>query len=106
MTRRLRLCAATIAAVGAAAAVAASQGPTVGAPAPRVDTPTYSKDVAPILQQHCQTCHRPGEAGPVSLLTYEDARKKASKIEDAVGDRIMPPWFASPSKEGPCRSTG
>ena len=36
--------------------------------------PTFTKDVAPILQKHCQTCHRPGEAAPFSMLTYEDTR--------------------------------
>ena len=36
--------------------------------------PTYSRDIAPILQQHCQVCHRPGEAGPFSMLTYEQTR--------------------------------
>ncbi|HTT60882.1 MAG TPA: hypothetical protein VMG35_03545, partial [Bryobacteraceae bacterium] len=42
--------------------------PTAG---PRV---TFSKDVAPLLEAHCQTCHRPGEAAPFSLLTYRQAR--------------------------------
>jgi len=36
--------------------------------------PTYTKDVAPIIQHHCQTCHRPGEAAPFSMLTYEETR--------------------------------
>src|SRR5688572_21072571 len=62
----------------------------------KADVPTWSKDIAPIVQKNCQTCHRPGEAGPFSLLTYEDARKRATKIKDAVADRVMPPWFADP----------
>ena len=66
------------------------------AAAPRSDVPTYAKDVAPIVQQHCQTCHRPGEPGPFPLLTYQDARRRAGKIRVAVADRIMPPWFADP----------
>lgn len=37
-------------------------------------TPTFAKDVAPLLQRNCQTCHRPGQAAPFSLLTYEKAR--------------------------------
>ena len=88
-----------IAAAVAAAAVGAQLGPGAAgtpAPAPQAGVPTYSKDVAPILQQNCQTCHRPGEAGPFSLLTYQDARRRAAKIRDAVADRIMPPWFADP----------
>ena len=80
----------------AAAAAGPPQASRTAAPAPPGDVPTWSKDVAPILQQHCQTCHRPGEAGPFPLLTYQDARRRAGKIRDAVADRVMPPWFADP----------
>ena len=67
------------------------------APAPTtVSKPTFSKDVAPIVQQHCQTCHRPGEAAPFSLLTYKEARPWANSIKEAVVLRKMPPWFADP----------
>src|SRR5882724_1083696 len=58
--------------------------------------PTFTKQVAPILQKHCQNCHRPGEAGPFSLLTYEQARPWAKAIRGAVTERKMPPWFADP----------
>ncbi len=58
--------------------------------------PTFTKDVAPILQKNCQSCHRPGEAGPFSMLTYEDTRPWAGAIKLAVQQRIMPPWFADP----------
>jgi hypothetical protein len=58
--------------------------------------PTFTKDVAPILQKHCQTCHRPGEAAPFSLLTYEDARPWAASIKMVVAQKIMPPWYADP----------
>ena len=57
---------------------------------------TFNKDVAPILQAHCQTCHRPGEPAPMSLLTYKQARPWASAIKEAVVLRKMPPWFADP----------
>jgi hypothetical protein len=43
--------------------------------------PTFTKDVAPILQKNCQSCHRPGEAGPFSMLTYEDTRPWAGAIK-------------------------
>src|SRR6187549_2807186 len=46
--------------------------------------PTYAKDVAPILQKNCETCHRPGEAGPFSLLTYADARPRAREIKSSI----------------------
>ncbi len=58
--------------------------------------PTFSKEVAPILQKNCQSCHRPGEAAPFSLLTYKEARPWASSIKEAVQTRKMPPWFADP----------
>src|ERR1700712_4263623 len=57
---------------------------------------TFTRDVAPILQLRCQTCHRPGEAAPFSLLTYEQARPWAKAIKYAVLEKKMPPWFADP----------
>ena len=80
----------------AAMAVRSANVAGAAAPAPQADVPTYSKDVAPILQKNCQVCHRPGEAGPFSLLTYEDARQRADKIKNALVDGKMPPWFADP----------
>jgi hypothetical protein len=57
---------------------------------------TFNKDVAPILQQHCQSCHRAGEPAPMPLLTYKEVRPWASAIKEAVALRKMPPWFADP----------
>src|SRR6476660_6579470 len=59
-----------------------------------IGSPTFSKDVLPILQKNCQTCHRPGQIGPMSLLTYQDARPWARSIKAKVESRQMPPWFA------------
>src|ERR1044071_2771728 len=59
-------------------------------------TPTFSKDVAPILYSKCVTCHRAGEIGPMSLVTYRDARPWAAAIKDKVSSRVMPPWHADP----------
>src|SRR6185295_2016060 len=67
------------------------------APAFAATTPTFYKDVLPVLQRNCQTCHRPGEAAPMSLLTYEQARPWAKAIREAVIKRNMPPWFADPA---------
>jgi hypothetical protein len=53
---------------------------------------TFSKDVAPILQRSCQTCHRPNSFAPMSLLTFEDARPWAKAIKEKVVTRNMPPW--------------
>ena len=58
---------------------------------------TFYKDVLPILQKHCQECHRPGEVGPMPLLTYKDVRPWATAIKEAVRLGNMPPWFADPS---------
>jgi hypothetical protein len=57
---------------------------------------TYHKDVAPVLQKHCQECHRPGEIAPFSLLTYQDARPWAKAIKEDILTKKMPPWFADP----------
>lgn len=61
-----------------------------------VPEPTFYKDVLPVLEKNCQTCHRPGEAAPMSLLTYENTRPYAKSIKDAVLTKKMPPWFADP----------
>ncbi|MBI1789541.1 MAG: thiol-disulfide isomerase [Acidobacteria bacterium] len=57
---------------------------------------TYTKDVAPILQKRCQGCHRPGEAAPMALLNYQQARPWAKAMKEAVLMKRMPPWFADP----------
>jgi mono/diheme cytochrome c family protein len=74
---------------------AASLHATGGAPAPPIEV-TYHKDVAPILQKSCQGCHRPGEIGPMSLLSYNEVRPWAKAIRAAVVQRQMPPWGADP----------
>src|SRR5262252_11218947 len=57
---------------------------------------TFNKNVLPILQKNCQTCHRPGEIAPMSFLTYKDTRPWAKAMKEAVVNRQMPPWFADP----------
>src|SRR5580692_8066711 len=58
--------------------------------------PTFYKDVVPILQDKCQSCHRSGEAAPMALVTYEQTRPWAAKIAAAVEMKMMPPRFADP----------
>jgi hypothetical protein len=58
---------------------------------------TFTRDVAPIFQQKCQECHQPGSIAPMSLITYQDARKFASRIRDRVSRRLMPPWHINPN---------
>ena len=57
---------------------------------------TFNKDVLPILQKNCQTCHRPGQVAPMSFVSYQDARPWAKAMKTAVASRKMPPWFADP----------
>ena len=61
---------------------------------PTSSTPTFYKDIVPILQDKCQSCHRSGEAAPMPLVTYEQTRPLAGKIAAAVEMKMMPPWFA------------
>ena len=56
-------------------------------------TPTFTKEVAPILYANCARCHQPGEIAPMSLLTYEQTRPWAKSIKERVVKRTMPPWF-------------
>ena len=58
--------------------------------------PTFYKDVLPILQDHCQSCHRQGEVAPMPLVTYEQTRPWAAAMAHAAEMKMMPPWFADP----------
>src|SRR6202043_3459255 len=53
---------------------------------------TFHRDVLPILQNNCQTCHRPGEVGPFALLTYRQAVNWAEDIKSYTRKQLMPPW--------------
>ena len=61
-----------------------------------LSSPTFYKDILPILQQHCQTCHRVGEIAPMPLETYVQAYKHARTIKSMTAEKAMPPWFADP----------
>lgn len=58
--------------------------------------PTFYRDVVPILQQHCQRCHRVGEMAPMPLVTYEEAKPWARQMAKDTRSKRMPPWFADP----------
>jgi peroxiredoxin len=58
---------------------------------------TYTRDVAPILQRHCQSCHRPNQVAPFALTTYEDAKSWSGTITEVVAEGRMPPWHANPA---------
>jgi mono/diheme cytochrome c family protein len=78
---------AAVSAVVMLPAPAAAQRPA--APERQV---TFTKDVAPIVQRSCVTCHRPGQSAPMSLMTYEEVRPWARAIKTRVAAREMPPW--------------
>ena len=59
---------------------------------PASPAPTFTKDVLPILQRSCQTCHRPGTPAPMALTTYAETRPWARTIKQKVTTRQMPPW--------------
>lgn len=63
-----------------------------GAEAARKGSPTYCRDVKPILRKSCVHCHRRGQVGPFALETYQQARKRAADIASVAGERTMPPW--------------
>src|SRR5262249_38234766 len=64
----------------------------VSAQTPSGRTPTFTRDVAPILQDKCEVCHRPGNIGPMSLRTYQEVRPWIRSIKARVAGRGMPPW--------------
>ena len=60
---------------------------------PQQSQPLYSRDIAPIINENCVSCHRPGESAPFSLLTYEDVRRHGRQIATVTTSRFMPPWL-------------
>lgn len=79
---------------------------TMGQSAEAANTPTFTKDVLPILQENCQTCHRPnganlgGMVAPMALTTYQEVRPWAKSIAKNVAIKKMPPWHAAPEHHG------
>ncbi len=57
---------------------------------------TFAKDVAPIIQNKCQGCHRPGQVAPFTLASYDDAKRWGATMREVVAERRMPPWHADP----------
>jgi hypothetical protein len=90
---------AAAAAIGLGATLAARRfgaSPAGGIPEDPSRPLTFHKDIAPIIYEHCSTCHHPGEAAPFDLLTYTDVRKRARQIADVTARRLMPPWLPEP----------
>ena len=61
---------------------------------------TYARDIAPLIVDRCAMCHHPGGSAPFSLLTYADAKRRATQIAAVTKSRFMPPWKADPG-DGP-----
>ncbi len=80
----------------AAMTVPATENSSTSIPPDQIRSETFNKDVLPILQKNCQTCHRSGGIAPMPLLTYQNARPWAKAIKAKVLSREMPPWFADP----------
>jgi len=87
------LCSAAFAPV---TAVLATQSVETKPTEPAAATVTWSRDIAPLVYEHCTTCHHPGGAGPFSLLTYGDARRWAPQMVIVTQSRFMPPWLPEP----------
>jgi len=64
--------------------------------APAPDAPTYTATIAPLLQQHCLECHRPGEIGPFAVSDYDEVKGWADMMVEVMEQGRMPPWHASP----------
>ncbi|MFW6124774.1 MAG: redoxin domain-containing protein, partial [Pirellulales bacterium] len=63
---------------------------------PKIPGLTYAGDIAAIIQNRCQGCHRPGRVGPFELMTYDDVVQWSAMIKEVVSQRRMPPWHADP----------
>src|SRR6185369_12288727 len=90
MTKLLIVGVAACTTLSVAAATAQTPAKTAAAPV------TFTRDIAPILQRSCQSCHRPGQMAPMSLLTYQDVRPWVRSIKQRVVSREMPPWGIDP----------
>src|SRR5262249_36113401 len=84
---------AAAACAGVAARASSTAAPIQTSPMSAPGDVTFTKDVAPILQRACQSCHRAGSIAPMPLLTYEDVRPWARSIKQRVASREMPPWY-------------
>jgi hypothetical protein len=95
-SRRIATLLSMFAFLANATATSHSQAPPASPVTSAISPPTFYRDVLPILQQHCQSCHRAGEIGPMPLVTYQQVRPFAKAVADSVRQRKMPPWFADP----------
>lgn len=89
--------AALLSAIFAVAATAAfNSTPAQQQSATPTPTPTFYRDILPILQKHCIVCHRTNGIAPISFESYDRAARKSAAIADKITSGMMPPWFADP----------
>src|SRR5262245_36344229 len=74
---------------------APAPGSNAPPPMPPVGAVTFYKDILPIVQAHCQTCHVPGGIGPFALVTVDDVKARIDDVIQFTTGRIMPPWKAA-----------
>ncbi len=99
---RRRLCRAALVASFLLPGTVLAQVPSAGAPpsslpvrSPSADAaPTFNQHIAPLMHSRCGACHRPGGAGPFSLLTFDEVKRRAAQIAAVTGSGFMPPWKA------------
>src|SRR6476661_4220623 len=89
MRRHLLLSLLAVVVIGSAAVLARATRPASAAV-------TFTETIAPIVYANCVTCHRPGQAAPFSLISYEDVAKRGALIAKVTEARYMPPWHAEP----------
>ena len=90
----------SVAAAGSAVLLLFFLGLATNTGAQPAGVPTFTRDVAPILYEHCIACHRPGQIAPMSLITYGETRPWARAIKIKVEAREMPPWNAQTRHPG------
>jgi mono/diheme cytochrome c family protein len=81
---------------GLSAGSSAAEGEEKATAARVKGTVTFNKDIAPLVFQHCSSCHRPGEVAPFPLLSYRDVSKRVELVRTVIEERTMPPWKAEP----------
>jgi mono/diheme cytochrome c family protein len=91
----LAAAALVFAAVSRTATPLQAQNKPTSAEATAVRRVTFTETIAPIVYANCVTCHRPGEAAPFSLISYDDVKNRGQLIAAVTGARIMPPWQAT-----------
>ena len=94
--RRLEMKNSRVAAILACVAALGAYSVASGANSIVQGSATFNGEIASIVHQHCSSCHRPGQAAPFSLLTYEDVAKRAQLVSAVTQARLMPPWHAEP----------